>query len=583
MPVDGRFPADGNEAGRIADLFLQVTEDTEDTETPRHQMKRRGYISPRIETLENFEAAFRGFVKNKEHRGNSRRFAANLEANLMDLVAEYRAGTGRTSEYRDEEISEPKRRTISKLPVRDHVRLWAPLIQTERLFTDTYIRRSCSCVKGRGTHDFIDLLRGELYADPEGTRYFVQLDAHHYFKSIAHFLMKERIRRKIKDPKLLRFLDEFIDSYPRGLPLGVKISQILANFFLAGFDHAAVGLFGISGDPDKLAYWRNRYVTDSLLTCRTAAEAADLGKGVAYMAAKFDRYAREPVNYFRFADNIVMLHGDKVFLHLVTGMCIMVLARDYLIEVNRNWNVRPVWSGGIDVCGYVSYHTHRALRKRNKKALCRQVARCRKKGLTPEETRLRCASRIGFAIHANTNNLLRKLDINMEKRLGKVIKDRRANIPFKGMRHDQKRPFTGIVCKDPAMEDDFKIMLLDYAIEDSKVETEDYLAEVTGSDGAVRQERRTRPKKCLVIRYKRILQTTVETTVDGEERETYTYEKEKDRDGNPTARDAEYYSYTGSTVMIDQADNDFSKDDLPCPTVVMEQVNKMNKKFYKFT
>lgn len=99
----------------------------------------------------------------------------------------------------------------------------------------------------------------------------------------------------------------------------------------------------------------------------------------------------------------------------------------------------------------------------------------------------------------------------------------------------------------------------------------------------MRQERRTRPKKCLVIRYKRIQQTVTQTVVGGEEHESYVYEKEKDKDGNPTGKDAEYYSYTGSAIMIDQADKDFSKDDLPCPTVVMEQVNKMNKKFYKFT
>lgn len=546
-------------------------------------MKRRGYISPRIETIENYEAAFRGFAENKERRDNVQRFAVDLAANLMELMVEYRDGTGRTSEYQDEEIFEPKRRIVSKLPVRDHVRQWAPLLQTERLFTDTFIRRSCSCVKGRGTHDFINLLRKDLYADPEGTWYFVQLDAHHYFQNIAHFLMKERVRTKIKDPKLLRFLDEFIDSFRQGLPLGVKISQILANFFLAKFDHDAIGIFGIAGDSEKLAYWRNRYVSDSLVTCRTKEQADELGRGVAYMVGKFDRYISNPIKYFRFADNIVMLHRDKTFLHLVTEMCIMVLARDYLIQVNRNWNVRPVWSGGIDVCGYVSFHTHRALRKRNKKALCRQVAKCKKKGMTPEETRLECASRIGFATHANSHTLLRKLDINMEKRLGKVIKTRRANIPFKGMRYDQKRPFTDIVCKDPAQEENFKIMLLDYAIEDSKVETEDYFAEVTGSDGVVRQERKTRPKKCLVIRYKRMLQTVVQTAVDGEEHESYTYEKEKDKDGNPTGKDAEYYSYTGSAIMIDQAEKDFSKEDLPCPTVVMEQTNKMNKKFYKFT
>lgn len=546
-------------------------------------MKRRGHISPRIETIANYEAAFRGFADNKERRDNVRRFAADLEANLMELLEEYRDGTGHTSEYQDEEIFEPKRRIVSKLPVRDHVRQWAPLLQTERLFTDTFIRRSCSCVKGRGTHDFINLLRKELYDDPEGTWYYVQLDAHHYFQNIAHFLMKERVRTKIKDPKLLAFLDEFIDSFHQGLPLGVKISQILANFFLAKFDHDAVRIFGIADDPDKLAYWRDRYVTDSFLTCRTQEQAAELAKGVAYMNAKFDRYIVEPLKYLRFADNIVILHADKTFLHIVTELCIMILARDYLIEVNRDWNVRPVWSDGINVCGYVSFHTHRRLRKRNKKALCRQVAKCKKKGMSPEETRRKCASRIGFATHANANNLLRKLDINMEKRLGKVIKTRRANIPFSGMRYDQKRPFTDLVCKDGAEEERFKIMLLDYAIEDSKVETEDYFAEVTGPDGVVRQERRTRPRKCLVIRYKKILQTTVQTGIDGEEHESYIFEKERDKEGNPTIRDAEYYSYTGSSVMLDQAENDFSKEDLPCPTVIMEQVNKANKKFYKFT
>lgn len=63
--------------------------------------------------------------------------------------------------------------------------------------------------------------------------------------------MKDRVRSKIKDPKLLRHLDEFIDSFRQGLPLGLKISQILANFFLAKFDHDAVGVFGIAGDPEN--------------------------------------------------------------------------------------------------------------------------------------------------------------------------------------------------------------------------------------------------------------------------------------------------------------------------------------------
>lgn len=99
---------------------------------------------------------------------------------------------------------------------------WAACLHVEPLLCNTFIRKSCSCVKGRGTHDFINLLRKDLQ-DYEGTYYFVQLDAHHFFLSIKHDLMKERLRAKIKDKKLLAFLDEFIDSYYQGMPLGVKI------------------------------------------------------------------------------------------------------------------------------------------------------------------------------------------------------------------------------------------------------------------------------------------------------------------------------------------------------------------------
>jgi hypothetical protein len=510
-------------------------------------------------------------------------YAERLEQNLTELMREYADGAGRTSDYVNEIIHERKTRCVSKLPVRDHVRQWAPLLQTERLLTDTFIRRSCSCVAGRGTHDFVNLLRRELTTDPAATWYHVQLDAHHFFENINHDLLKQRVRTKIKDAKLLRFLDEFVDSFRQGLPLGVKISQILANFFLARFDHDAIRLFGIAGDPEKMAYWRDRYVCDCLLTCRTEAQAAELAKGVEHLKTKFDGYARQPLRYLRFADNIVILHSDKTYLHLVAEMCIMVLSRDYFISVNRGWNVRPVWSGGIDVCGYVSYHTHRALRKRNKRALCRQVASCKRRGMTPEETRRQCASRIGFALHADSRSLLRKLDVNMEKRLGKVIKSRRVNIPFKGLRFDQKRPFADVVCRHEAQEDLYKIMLIDYTVEDSKMEMEEYVAEVADADGGKHQERRTRPKKCLAIRYKRILHTDVQMSIDGEETETYTFEKERDSEGNPTARDAEYYSYSGSTVLVDQALNDFDRSDLPCPTVIREFTNKLNKKFYKFT
>ena len=35
--------------------------------------------------------------------------------------------------------------------------------------------------------------------------------------------------------------------------------------------------------------------------------------------------------------------------------------------------------------------------------------------------------------------------------------------------------------------------------------------------------------------------------------------------------------------MIDQAENDFSREDLPLVTVIREFTNKNRKRFYKFT
>lgn len=548
-------------------------------------MKRRGFISPRIETKENFEKAFEGFADGKHKRAAVRRFEAELENNLDMLLEAYTSGRWETSAYTEEIKHERKTRRISKLPVKDHVMQWAPLLQIEDFICSTFIRKSCSCVKHRGTHDFVNLLRDDL-DDYSGTYYYVQIDIHHFFPSIPHFIIKDRLREKFKDPKLLAFLDEFIDSYYQGLPLGVKISQILANFILSKFDHLVLRVFDIDKDPEKMAYWRSRYVTDCFLTCRTGAQAAELAKGVAYLNEKFDRYVAKGLkdNYQRFADNMVTEHEDKTFLHLIVEMQIMVLARDYYLTINDDWNVRPVFDGGIDVCGYVSFHDHRRLRKANKQELCRQVAKYRKKGLSPEEIRLKCASRIGFAIHANCNNLLRKLDINMEKRLGTVIKNRKVNIPFNGMRYDQKRTFSEIVCKDGQDETPYKILLMDFVEDDSTIEKETVIVQVPDGNGGTKTEQQTRPKKRLAIRYKRITKTSVSVNDEGEEVETYEFEPEIDKKtGQPTGRDAEWYSYSGSSVLLDQAGSDFTKEDLPCPTVITEFTNKQGKKFLKFT
>jgi hypothetical protein len=515
------------------------------------KMKRKGYITPDVVTFQNFEDAFDGFSRGKRGRPEVQQFMADLEGNLQRILDQYAAQTWHPQGYTSLEVFKPKHRIVHKAPVDDHVAEWAVLLPVEQWLFDSLYYRAPACVPHKGTHYFVRQERAELRrCSQEEVYYFVQMDIHHYFPSINHDLMMQRIREKIKDPAWLLFIDRFIDSFPQGLVLGVKLSQILAGLFLAPFDRLALRCFDIGADPERFRYWQSRYVTDCLLTCRTPAQAAELAKGVAYLNAKFARYVSEGLqHYSRFADNIVIKHADKVFLRIIVELSIMTLARDYLLEVNRSWNIRPQWTGN-DVCGYVFYHDHVRLRKRNKQALCRQIKKLRKKGCSEKTVRLKMASRAGFAIHADTRHLFKKLD--MERRLGSVVKNRRKKAPFEGMTAEQKVSIEELICYEREADETRKlIQLVDYKVDNSVIEKHD--------DGT--------PKRRIAIRFRKI------DRVENPESETPVYH------WHPQ----EYYAFSGSKVMIDQAEEDICKDDLPLATVIKEFSNKQKKKFYKFT
>lgn len=114
--------------------------------------------------------------------------------------------------------------------------------------------------------------------------------------------------------------------------------------------------------------------------------------------------------YFRYADDMVILSGDKSVLHGV-----LVWVNDYLeterkLSLKDNYSIYPV-TKGIDFGGYVVFPTHVMARKRNKKNLCRKISKWRKKGLTNEEIRLKESSRLGFMKHCDSKNLLNVLEM----------------------------------------------------------------------------------------------------------------------------------------------------------------------------
>lgn len=323
-------------------------------------MKRYGNLYERICSIDNLREAFENASIGKRNRSDVLEYGANLEANLEELRQELLNHTYKTSDYHIFTLYEPKERIIYKLPFRDRVVHWAIMLLIEPIWTQNFTRDTYACVKGRGIHPLLNKLRRDLQDDPEGTAYCLKLDVRKFYPSIDHEILKEVIRQKIKDPELLWLLDGIIDSADTGVPIGNYLSQFFANLYLSELDHLLKESYGV-------------------------------------------RY------YYRYADDIVLLADNKEKLH---GW--LVAINDYLndyrhLSIKKNYQVYPVESRGVDFIGYVSYHTHVLARKKNKKALCRKVARLRKRGFPDDEIRLQVASEMGFMSHCNSNNLLKIL------------------------------------------------------------------------------------------------------------------------------------------------------------------------------
>ena len=67
--------------------------------------------------------------------------------------------------------------------------------------------------------------------------YVLKCDIKKFFASINHDILKEKLKRRIKDKDALKIVFDIIDSNETGLYIGSMANQILAIFYLNDMDH----------------------------------------------------------------------------------------------------------------------------------------------------------------------------------------------------------------------------------------------------------------------------------------------------------------------------------------------------------
>lgn len=504
-------------------------------------MRRKGNFSGNIARKDNYCKAFDYASKNKHSKKPVLKFEEDLEKNLSTLMDSFNDGTFTTSPYRFMTVYEPKERLIGMLPFSDHVQHWAMLNEVEDFFTRSFTAYTYGGVKNRGPHGYMRIIRKVLKDYPGRTMDYLLCDIHHFYPTINHSMLKGLLRTRIKDNHLLERFDEIIDSVEGDIGMfpGTKLAQFFSLVYLYFFDHDLKRCFYVKDCPALVEYYTRRYIEERIVTAKTERDHEEISKGVQFLSDKFKGYLDRLDFCYRLADDVLILHEDTVFLHFVIEWIGLYYANELKISLNPKWKVGHVVEG-VDTGGYVHFPDYFLVRKRNKVALCRQIAKLRKRGLSNEEIRRKASSRMGFIQHANTENLLNKLGMETpRKRLGQVIRNKKS--PWDDLPADRKIKFEDILYDTRlpedkrGPEDDKLIELIDYKIEDSKIEKNE--------DGT--------PQKCLAIRFR--------------------------------WKDEDHYAFTGSAVLIDQALTDFSHEDLPVDTVIKVLTNKYSKKFFRFT
>ena len=321
-------------------------------------MKRYGNLYEQVCSEDNMVLAWEKARKGKAHTYGVRLFEKDLENNMRQLHNELASGTYRTSEYSVFTIYDPKEREIYRLPFRDRVVHHDIMNVMEPIWTSIFIQQTYSCIKGRGIHAVLMAIKRDL-KDVENTHYCLKMDARKFYPTIDHDILKSIIRRKVKDNRLLDLLYLIIDSAP-GVPIGNYLSQFFANLYLSYFDH-----------------WLKET------------------KQVKY--------------YYRYADDMVILAPDKVYLHELLTEVTAYLNNELNLQLKGNYQVFPVDSRGIDFVGYKFYHTHILMRKSIKKRLCRKAAKLNKKDIDAKAYKMQIAPWLGWAKHCNSKHLLKKV------------------------------------------------------------------------------------------------------------------------------------------------------------------------------
>lgn len=303
-------------------------------------MKRIGFLYEKIADEENIRRAIHNAAKGKRKRRFVRKVLEDEDWYVAEIARQLREKSFRPGRNRQKTVTDHSSGKIREITVPpfypDQIVHWAVMQVVEPVLQRGMYRYSCGSVRGRGGVEAFRYCRNML--KQKKCRYILKMDIRHFFPSVDHDKLLEKLGGVIKDKDTMVLLEMIIRSGGPGLPIGYYTSQALSNFYLQSADH---------------------FIKQGLC--------------VPY--------------YVRYVDDMVLAGQNKRELKKAGKRLMEWLRQNLGLEVKETWQLWKKGERPLDFVGYRFYNGFIRLRKRTFLRLMRTVRRVRKHGLNGPRSR----------------------------------------------------------------------------------------------------------------------------------------------------------------------------------------------------
>lgn len=325
-------------------------------------MKRIGYLYDKICDKENIKLAIKYASQDKKHRADVQKVLDHLQASIDEIHKILIEKTYQPADYETETIqdgSQHKKRVISKpnfYP--DQIIHWCIYLVIKPHIYPRMYNYSCGSIPKKGVHYGKKHIEKWVVNDKKNTKYYLKMDIQKYYPSIDNKILMNKIKRRFKDPDLIEILERIIYK-TEGLPIGMLLSQVFANFFADDIDF-------------------------------------------------FIKHKLKAVYYVRYMDDMVIFGRNKKELHKMRKL-IDQLLQEHKLTMKKNWQIFKFQCTPLDFMGFRFYRGYTLLRKSIMFRIARKVKKVGKKGKDATfHDACSIMSYMGWVSHTNTYNFYLK-------------------------------------------------------------------------------------------------------------------------------------------------------------------------------